>query len=161
MVKSNRAYEYSCKIVEQGGKTHVYTFNQLNQNAKIEEILGDNVLNSTYITYLHSDINSNLLTKVRYAENGMERIENYTYTDKWDISSYLITYKNNTQLSNIKYEYDYESDESEYYGICTKTTTKMNNDTNIVETTLTTDYPYCKKAVGSTTVTRNGVKEKE
>lgn len=117
----------------------------------MKEILGDDVLNSTYITYLHSDINSNLPTKVRYVENGMERIENYTYTDKWDISSYIITDKNNTQLSNIKYEYDYESDESEYYGICTKTTTKMSNSVNIVEEgVLERNYPYANKCIAST-----------
>ncbi|MBS4869036.1 MAG: RHS repeat protein [Eubacterium sp.] len=129
-------------------------------------MLNNKLIRKTDTEYYYFDANFPLPDNVTYTDyengNAVSSItEAYSYTDLFDVRKKSMR-KGSTILYDVTYEYDYENNKSEYYGICTKTTTKMNNNTNIVEEgVLERNYPYANKCIASMTVTRNGVKEKE
>lgn len=159
MLSDNTAYEYTT-TVKNGNRSYVYTFNQLDLNIRTEEKINNTTAATTEYSYLFSNRRCSKPGIVTYTENGMKRIENYEYTDLWDIKRQRITDGTGKELSNISYSYDYESNSSEYYGFCLNTTVKMNSSTSIVQTAQLMDtYPYVNKDIGELTVKRNGVEE--
>ena len=158
---NDKSFVYNTIIEKEGGTKVKYYFNAANKNTRIDEILENDILNSTYMDYLFSDNYCDLPVKVRYVENGMERIEEYTYTDLYDTKSKIVKQGSNT-LSKVEYEYDYDSNSSKHYGICTKIKTKMNNSTDIIQTNELLNSStslFNNMAISETTIKRNGIAE--
>ena len=77
------------------------------------------------------------------------------------MKSYVVTTNNNKELSSVSYNYDYESNSSNYYGLCTKVTTKMNDSETIVQnnTILNDSTSMSGKVISKSVVTRGSTKE--
>ncbi|MDO4301399.1 MAG: hypothetical protein Q4D26_08440, partial [Clostridia bacterium] len=164
IVLKNDNYSYATAINEENGLKTVYTFNQKNQNTGVNVYDGNTLIKKVTTNYYLSSTKSNLpqtVTDIEY-QNGTESnktIQEYEYTNLNDVKKYTVK-SGNKELANIKYEYDYNNNTSEYYGICTKTTTKMNSSENIVEENILENSGLFKnKAVKSNTVKRNGTLE--
>ncbi|MDO4301673.1 MAG: RHS repeat-associated core domain-containing protein [Clostridia bacterium] len=152
---------YSTTINNENGTSVKYTFNALKQNISIEEYSGSTLLNKTTKSYLNKNDNCDFPVAVTYTENGAERKETYTYTNKYDVKSYVVTTNNNKELSSVSYNYDYESSKSNYYGLCTKVTAKMNSGANVVQTNtlLSGNTSMSGKVIAKSVITRGGTKE--
>lgn len=77
------------------------------------------------------------------------------------MKSYVVTTNSNKELSSVSYNYDYESNSSNYYGLCTKVTTKMNDSETIVQnnTLLNDSTSMSGKVISKSVVTRGSTKE--
>ena len=151
---------YSTTVNSVNGTSVKYTFNALKQNILTEEYSGTTLLNKTEKTFYTDKDYCDLPTVVKYTEGGAERIEKYTYTNLFDVRTYNV-FTNNKELSSVTYNYDYDSNSSKYYGIPTKITAKMSDNTNIVQTNtlLNNSTSMSGKVIAKSVMVRGSDKE--
>lgn len=164
-------YTFTTTVSEENGLKTIYTFNQRSQNTSTDIYEGDTLIQKNMVDYYLSNTKSNIpqkITDIKY-QGGLEKnrtVQDFEYTELFDVKKNIVK-QGATELKNVSYEYDYNGLDTstktaglDYYGMCTKTTTKMNGNTNVVEENkLENSGLYVNKAIKETTVKRNGVLE--